>query len=413
MLNRKQLTKQIASLNNKLRSLKFKPKSVKRNPRNKMRYKNSSKPITTYDITKNVQNSSKMRNTMRLSSYGNCRLNPFSGVSMPFSGLPDGDNSKRIVLDHVAYTDFAFTSGSATFRILAGLPFNVLAQFASTSNFVATDPSSGTLTTTSYGNLNANSWVPLNTPSAYSNLLALPQSISLSTVGPYSQTKARCIGLAWRIIYTGTVSNASGLLSIRDFGAASDGEVGISSGASYVTNANNSTNTIYANSILGLTVDFPTATSSSDVGQTRFLRLDQNPWGVAKHNSQIYTWKSYREQPLVLISSAYSLNSVLAGGVIPLTTQTLNSFNAGGFNCFDDQFNCTEIKMSNVTSPIAFRLETRACWEYIVQPTSPMYSLTKSAGPRNQAQLTQVETAIQKTPPALAYNENISSDPRK
>lgn len=414
MSERKELARQITNLNNKLHALKLKPKGGKKNhSRNRVKMQNASKPVTTYEITKNVQRSGKTNKRVgkALSPYGSCRLNPFSGMSVSFSGLPDGDNSKRIVLDHVAFTDFSFTSGSATFRVMAGLPFNVLAQFAPTTNVVATDPTIGTFTTTSYGDSNANVWLPTNVPAAYSQQINIVQALNTSTIGPYAQTKCRCIGLAWRIIYTGTVSNASGLLSIRDFATSVDNEVGLGTGVIALVKPNNNVNINSPYPIQSLVMDFPSQTSSNDVGNTRFLRLDQNPWGVAKHNSQLYSWKTYREQPFILISSAYSLSTIAAANIRPLITQGANEFNLG-FNLIDDEFNCTEIKMSNVTSPISFRLETRACWEYIVQPTSPVYSLTKVAGPRNQSQLNQVEVAIQKSPAGLAFNETLH-DPRK
>lgn len=370
----------------------------------------STKPVTTMQVTKNVQNAGRIRPIRGNGHpYGACRLNPFSGISMVFAGLPDGDNSRRIVIDHVGYTDFTISSGSLAVRCIPALPYTILVQPSPAANYSVSDPSIGNVSVTSAGSTISNVWTPFGAINAYSAQIQAGQGISNSLVGPYSQTKARCIGFAWRVLYTGTVANASGLLTIRDFGVAVDDYVTIpATGIKQVVQLNNATPTALPWVSVAATVDFPSTTASNDIGNTRFLRLDQNPWGVLKHNSQIYSWKNYREQPFNLISTANSvadISNAVATPLNPILTQTL--IGNSGLNVYDTEFNCTEIKMSTVLSSTSFRLETRSCWEYIVQPTSPVYSLTKAPPPKNISIMEKVDAVLQKSPPALAFNESL------
>lgn len=403
----------IRALQNKLRTLKVTPKKVKRINRRRKRMSNmssSTKPVTTMQVTKNVQNAGRIR-PMRGNGhpYGACRLNPFSGISMVFAGLPDGDNSRRIVIDHVGYSDFTISSGQLTIRCVPALPYTILVHPSAGSNYTMSDPTMGSVTVTAAGSTIANTWTPMGGINAYSAQIQAGQGISNSVVGPYSQTKARCIGFAWRVLYTGTVANASGLLTMRDFGVALDDYVTIPAGGiKQVVQLNNATPTALPWTSVVATVDFPSQSASNDIGNTRFLRLDQNPWGVLKHNSQIYSWKNYREQPFNLISTANSVADIANSSTTllnPLLTQTL--IGNSGINIYDSEFNCTEIKMSPVLSTTSFRLETRSCWEYIVQPTSPVYSLTKAPPAKNLFIMEKVDTVLQKSPPALAFNESL------
>lgn len=373
---------------------------------------NSSKPrqIQKLNLPKRKSKRSKKRTSN--DPFAQCVLHPFDGPMHRLNTLPDGDNSQRLLIDHSSYTDFTInTGGTITIRVLPTLPFNALYKPGTGTTFSITDPVLGTNTGT-WGSNKPNAWIPACSINQYYSTISA-NNILTTTSPPYSQTKCRLIALSWRIIYTGTVSDGSGVLTCRDIPINLDGQTSIpANGLFGITNDNNSGGVING-IVLAAKVDFPSGAGAIDVGKTVFTRLDENPWGIVKRNSRIYTWYPYLEQPIQLISSATTAGAIAAAATTPIPgiignpTTTLTNV---GLNFFTNDFNSTELYLSTLSSNVSFRLEIKACFEYMVLPTSAVYSLSKTPAKVNLESITAVQEK-QSTLPAAMANGTVIKDP--
>jgi len=378
---------------------------------------NSTVPrqIQKLNLPKNLSKFRKKNNKNKIiynDPFAQCVLHPFDGPMHRLNSLPDGDNSQRLLIDHSSYTDFTINSGgSISMRILPTLPYNVLYKPGTGTVYTITDPVLGTNTGT-WGSNKSNVWCPANSINQYTSIIT-SNNLGTTVSPPYNQTKCRLISLAWRLIYTGTVSNGSGVVTCRDIPINVDAYSTISANGLYgCTNDNGSGGLVTTATNVAL-VDFPSGAGAIDVGKCVFTRLDENPWGIVKRNSRIYNWSPFTEQPFTLISSSTTSGAIINATTTPITCLVANpnsSLVNIGINYFSSDFNSTEIYLSTLASNVSYRLEVKACYEYMVLPSSPVYSLTKTPAKVNLESITAVQEK-QSTLPAALPNGTVIKNP--
>lgn len=376
---------------------KTKRPATKRIAKNVPKKASYATPTTLDTITKKLSNIGKATKPKRMNPYAECRLMPWASNRSPsFQGLPDGANGRKIVVDHVGVSDFSVTSGGGILRIFAGLPYGALFQPTASTVYTLNDSVLG-LNNGTFGTTSTNAWVPTAVYPAYkTQATTTPYTVNL---GPYAQTKARCIGAAWRLIYAGTVTNAAGIVSVRDFPFTMDSYASLPSGGLSIVNYNNSATTASTAAVSIGTLDFPTGSAvTGELSQTSMYRSEDNVWGLLKHNQQIYNWNSYFEQGFMLIPSTYTTAQIANAATTPLQSLTTNVFGTtfdGQVNFVSDEYNMAEIILPTApASGLQFRLEVKTCWEYQVQPQSPIYALTKQSATPNPNIMRIVEEVI-------------------
>lgn len=368
---------------------------------------NSSKPRRIARL--NVPKSSKISNKITHPLLS-CVFHPFDGPVHGLESLPDGDNSNRLLVDHSTYTDFTINSGGVlSIRTMPLLPFCALYQPGAGTVITASDPALGTYSYT-YGSASNNLWTPSNFINQYFPILS-NNSIYTTQVAPYSQTKFRLITQSWRLIYSGTVSNGSGLVTCRDIPINVDTYVALPQNAFKLYNQENAGSSLNTAPIQCALVDFPNAVGGLDVGKSTFTRLDLNPWGIVKRNSRIYPWTTYNEQPNNMIPTSTTLGQISSATTTPLNAMISNTsiYGPTGFNAWDPSFNSTEIRISNFNSTVTFRLEIKVCVEYMIMPTSPVYSLTKHPAKPDLPVIEAVQQKSGTLPPSMNQNETITN----
>lgn len=377
---------------------------------------NSSKPRTIQKLFVPKPNKINNKNMPPLVA---CVFHPFDGPVHKMDSLPDGDNSNRLLIDHSTYSDFTINAGGTmTIRVLPTLPYCAVFQPTEGTSYTFSDPVLGSLTAT-FGNINGNIWSPCNGINQYSGMISTSSPYSVVTP-PYSQTTFRIITSAWRIIYTGTVSNGCGIVTCRDLPVHFDSlSVVNAGGLKEITPSNTASGVSPKAASVGL-VDFPTGAGGLDVGKSVFTRLDRNPWGIVKRNNRIYTWRDFYEQPFVPINSAIiSAQTIVTANtppvlpinlINPLITQTPTPLYLG-INGWDNSFNATEIRISNINANVSFRLEVKICVEYLVLPNSPVYSLTKNPVKADLPVLDAVQERQSSLQPAMDQGSKIGNVP--
>lgn len=341
--------------------------------------------------------------------YLNCRFNPFSSGKSSLNGIPDGDNSRRIVIDHTSFSDISVTSGQFNIRILPSLPYGALINFAAGSAYTIADATAGTATIASQGSLFSrnNTWTPINAYQEYASAITSTSSLS-AIANPYGASKVRVVGMAWRLIYTGTAANCNGILAIKDSPFSIDRFVGVAPSVLILPNPANtsSANVTTATSIACMDFSAP----SNMIAHCKEVRPESNPWGIIKHNAKIYSWKEYFEQPFFPISSTTTntqLASTTAGSIPSIITQNPSTY-WSGFNFLDDGWSSTDISISAISNAVSFRLETKLCVEYLIPTASPLYALTKTPPLADNQIMQYTENIARNVEPAYNYNEPIT-----
>lgn len=373
---------------------------------------NSSKPrlLTKLKVRKINQNKNNKNKNM-INPLAQCVFHPFDGPNHKLTSLPDGDNSNRLMVDHSTYTDFTINSGGViTIRVMPTLPFLCLYQPTAGTVYTAIDPILGTASGT-YGSLTNNVWSLCNSVNQYSSIINT-NNINTTVVAPYSQTKTRIISLAWRIIYTGTVSNGNGMVTCRDLPINFDTVTSVASGGLRYTSQDNTAAAVSTAVNTAAIADYPTGAGGLDVGKSVFTRLDSNPWGIVKKNSRLYNWFPFIEQPFTLLPSSVTAQQIVSSPTTPLNALITNSggtLGTIGLNYYSGDFNSTEIRVSGISATVSFRLEVKACVEYMVLPSSPVYSLTKTPAKINIKALDAVQEKASTLAPALDQNTVITN----
>nr|WRQ65020.1 hypothetical protein [Tolivirales sp.] len=375
---------------------------------------NSSKPRLIQKLNVPNKNKNKNKNNNKdVPPLVSCVFHPFDGPLHKMESVPDGDNSNRLLIDHSTYTDFTInTGGILTLRTLPTLPFCAVYQPGNGTTFTASDPILGTVSG-SFGNGVTNAWTPCNTINQYASTFTT-NNVYTVTTPPYSQTQCRIITMAWRIIYTGTVSNGCGMITCRDLPIMQDNLTGLPVGGGKVADMLNSTTSTTTKQIQVAMIDFPIGAGGLDVGKSVFTRLDSNPWGIVKRNNRLYTWRNYLEQPYSFISSSTSIEQIGASTTTPVPLLLTYNNNAGsvgvlGVNLWDVSFNGTEVRISNVNANVSFRFEVKICVEYMVLPSSPVYSLTKNPVKPDLSVIEAVQSKASELQPAMNQNEVIKN----
>lgn len=369
---------------------------------------NSSKPKQIQKLFVPKTNNNKYKNNVP--PLISCVFHPFDGPLHKLDSLPDGDNSNRLLIDHSTYTDFTINAGGTiTLRVLPTLPFCALYQPVAGTSYTATDPVFGS-NTNIFGTDTDNPWMPCNSINQYGSILT-PNNVYSTVTPPYSQTSYRIISSAWRIIYTGTVANGSGIVTCRDLPIHVDNYAAAGTGGIRYPNVANSGSIATTGPVSVAIVDFPTGAGGLDVGKSVFTRLDHNPWGIVKRNNRLYTWQTFYEQPFLLLPSSYSIAQMQAASTTPLKS-ILGAYSGNtiiGLNGWDTSFNSTEIRVSNVSATVTFRFEVKLCVEYMVLPSSPVYSITKHPVKADLPVIEAVQLKSSQLQPAMDQGTIISN----
>lgn len=391
-----------------LRRMPISSKPKQRQQRRPRRKPQNLAPNTTAKSQKMLQRPPKvLKGRTMAHPYMACRLAPFTH-SGTFVGIPDGNNSRRVVVDHSATVDISFL-GSMAIRILPTLPFGLAICPSVGTNFNITDQSNTTGPQVQ-GSISPQirTWIPCGIFQEYASIVGqevnLPNSFAgVAKPNPYGAAKVRIVGVAWRMYYTGTVTAAAGTLVIKDAPIDADMtmENVILNGVYYQTNSFNTTQgglgqAMYAFNMDPMTVS--TGTFGAYVG-----RIETNPWGVLKHNKPIYEFGTYKEQPMVPIENTYTAGQASTASLLQVGGSFTSFINGkfSGVNFIDDSFSSCEILLPMTAGNQSVRIEVKTCVEYLVPPGGVLYPLTKPAPSENKNIMKVVEDAVAKMPPAV------------
>lgn len=330
----------------------------------KTQAKSTVKPVARPKATR------KRRRVQKFDPYTICRVNPF--MSKGSTGIPDGNQSKKLVMDHRLQRTIKFgTTGSVGLVIAPCLPAPVwIYPF---DNTTVVEGSSLTF------NAANNYLVPQHVPEWSASTITYKNTAgNFDDVGTlFGADRARLVTAGWSLSYLGTTLNDSGLIRVTN-GALSL-ETAVPNTAAFTipswfsaTNSNISVDQCLVrccNSPIGSTL-FTTSYMTAD---TVLAPLRKGAHGVLKHSG-----KDYEPLPVssntVYIATQQNNNESLLMNQVADPTLTRQS---GVCLFYDEQWDCTFITITGGTSGQSVLIDTVFCVEYFPIPQSEVYSLSK------------------------------------
>jgi len=367
--------------------------------------------------------------------YINCRLAPFG--TMGGTGIPDGSNIRKFVVDYRYFTDITITA-SCNFAVLATptIPNSLWYKTDTLNSLKFTDgngtvpifANAGTVGSSCYTINDPTGWSPLSFPSEFANqpistwLNNAPVNSTAGTItnpaNPYGATKARFITMAHKFYYTGAASNCSGTFTSSDVNiTTNDGEQTLNPVAITIPDAgfgnyNSSGPSGYtqpsyaANRVNTVPAQFNISTNTMQLS-TVTTRLESGVYIAPKHGGldpSVYRWVDVHNMPLywLITGTSQTFNSTHYNTFSAVaTTPTITTYlNNGGILAYDNDWSSTLVQIANAQSGFTFRIESVVCVEYQLQQGSPFERATLTST-KSMPQLQAAAITADKMPTAM------------
>jgi len=329
-----------------------------------------------------------------------CRLNPdasHGGVQKP-----DGVGSCRsITVDHfVADTILCNTSAGFTVQTYPGfLPFTAA---------INGNGSSGTndinVNSVAFHNSGtAGNWAPVGVATEWASTYTQLQGWSpmntaaLPKNDPYTSAKARILAVKRRLIYTGSLTNNSGFVTVTPSPYCLSENFGVITGTStalvageFTAALKDSAQTTTTGANVGIpfySLDVELPTTALFNKDTVLHRVEQGIDILSKQAGSVHQFVAVPDSPYFVCPNQ-NLALPAAGSVVSNVVVDMivgGTFASGVF--INDTTWCGElINVTGVTTGATFRLETIVCVEYELQSASPLAPMAmKPPAPRVQA----------------------------
>jgi len=339
-----------------------------------------------------------------LSEYAHCRLMPFNQLGTSH-GIPDGSDTRRLVVDHRLVTTFTFgSSGIFNIAITPTLPNSI---WVNTGSSVDT---TWALNGQTYPNNNGIPavFVPLCQPE-WSGQLATNNNSTwdlnlASTL--YSSSQFRIVTVGWSITYTGATTSNAGSLVISTqklafqppavFGGTTFSVYSSQSG----TNTNYTANEVQFEAIHAVPT-FGVANSSSKV-----LSLMSGAHGVLKHSTNDFKYRELSGLQSYLSYKLAPTYSMLMNTVPAPSSGTFAEGNSGLCLGIDPDWDSTVIQVAGGIPGQSFLLDTLYCIEYVPAPGSSVYALSQAGPKENLPDIARTNRMAQRIPVAEVGGAN-------
>jgi hypothetical protein len=366
-----------------------------RNSQRARAYKKSA-PNVSYKNRKNPASGAKKSIK---DAYVMCRLNPFH--SMGGTGVPDGSQIRRLLVDHRMINTFTFgSSGKIDIAITPSIPNSVWAN------------NGGIGAETTQWQINGVSYLQNESDSRYFVPLCQPewrsQAINrYATTGNYNtidliyhSDKFRIVSVGWAITYIGNAMNNSGVMVISnasvDFSPVQPNIAGLTILSSTSgTNPTIGADQIYITSC-NLSMDSTNFGVPGPAG--RSISMQMGAHGLLKHSTSDYKY---------LTVNGYETYPVISGGTTTaLLMQTGSSLGTIVGNTpvqlgFDPDWDTTLISISGGSVGQSFMLDTIYCIEYCPTPSSQTYPLASQPPKAKPSSITFADKLTAKIPVAV------------
>lgn len=343
--------------------------TIRKPRKKKVQNKVTPKKVKVKKVKKSVK---KMKNSIT-DAYMHCRLNPLSNTQ-PSTGIPDGIETRRLVVDHRMINNFTFgDSGLINIAITPTIPNSIWCNTG--SNADTTWRINGSLYTTNGGAPGI--FVPICQPEW--RTLGIIRNATLGNYNDvqslYQSSQFRLVSVGWAITYTGSAMNNGGSIIINSMKLGNMAPTA-NFGTLSVYSSQSGTNTNYTQGqVFGTEISaYPTFRSANQGTVT--VSLAAGAHGILKHSSASYTYKPILNNETYLTAPGQNGVSMLMN-VSPTPAQVGIS---GVFCGADGDWDATLLSVQGTTGQ-TFMLDTIYCVEYVPTPLSDVFALSQP-GPK-------------------------------
>jgi hypothetical protein len=348
-------------------------------------------------------------------AYAHCRLHPFGTATS--TGIPDGSNVRRLVFDHKSRSTIncLAAGGVLDIQFIPALPAGAL--YRSTTNPLA-GPASAPFTVDGYVVWDYNlangaggtafgsqiGWQMGNIYQEYAAWALASETTDTAPLQPVPGQRARVVSIGWRIMYVGQPVLASGYYTVTAQPAKFDNQMVQNSQplSLYQAGVNSSTpgNVYPVNSVYTRLMNFAT-TPFGAIPQQNTLRIDQGACGVLRSDTSDHSYLAHTKE-------GYFIEGTFAPNAAPNIASAIDlipNVSYGTVNFWDDRFDPVTVRIQGMSANTSLIVETVACVEYEVDPTSIMSRVAAPSPPLNTATIQNVGAFLRSQPLAKPVRE--------
>lgn len=359
-----------------------------------------------YRTTDQVQNSLAQRNNThrpianvnrRLAAildmhYLRCRLDPLNSTAG--GGLNDGLASKKVVFDCRSFGDFTVDTVSQQFiiKIVPWIPYPALIKTGSAST-----PSGFTVNGVAItaGDPDTNvRWIPLCLTQNSGSVAA-----GQTPILPFAGGTYRLISMGWKLIYTGSASSCSGILTVKESPVAINSRGPNVSIQNLVTPADVTVTAYAANTVPIATVSSSTAIATLTT-DTHECRPEVGCSGVLRHVNNIYRTQAVKNVTELPVS--YTNDGVVNGRAFIASPAATEKY--GSLSFYDNDYTPVEISGKAVNG--SYRLELVQCFEVIPDVSSTAVLVAKQPGKDNRVSQELADQYLAKAPVSIPLGQS-------
>lgn len=323
-------------------------------------------------------------------AYAMCRLMPF-GSHGPSSGIPDGSETRRLLVDHRMMTSITFGStGTMNIAITPALPSSVWVSPAAPDT---TWKLNGT-TMSSWPGI-PSSYLPIVQPEWRNQTITYRATTNrINTVATlYNSSKYRIVSVGWALSFTGNITNNAGSVLVTSQKIALQ-TASQNSGIFTIANADGSSSAIDPAQVLQRGLQNFVSFGAGYNQETKMYTLAMGANGILKHSTADFKYVDLASDATYVSIPGLDQNSILIGYTNNPTTVGSSALVLG----MDDDWHSTLLEIKGATTGASIMLDTIYCIEYVPAPSSDVYALAQPAPMANPATITATAAAARDLP---------------
>lgn len=326
-----------------------------------------------------------------LQAYKECRLRPFSTRGM-MTGIPDGSNARRILIDHRLTATATFGStGVISFIIAPVIPSPLLFWMADSTMTV-----NGVAATFNIGNpamvypVCLLEWAgqAVNAPGA--NVPGLISPL-------YSAAKFRVVTCGWSIGYIGTSLTNSGMMVINSVPFTVDEPVVNVVNYNVYSSNNAAGNTYTPGQAYYSALNASALLSNNSIyssSEAVKVPLRCGAHGLLRHSAPDYQVQKIHQEAHYVSQPGDTVESFLTQQQPSPTTCNGSALVQG----IDSGWDATTVRISGGTTGQSVMIDMMLCIEYFPEPSSSVFSIAKQGPPKAEGLMQQVENLAKDMP---------------
>lgn len=340
-----------------------------------------------------------------LGRYVHCALDPFNTNGS--DGIPDGNKSMRIVVDHRFYTNITLNSGDGFELRLVPVPNAPLWIKPNAAITSAINVDSNSMNIGSQSLSGDYNWLVGACPPEYAtyNQAAFVDgtgmAIPAETPHPYNAVRFRSVSLAMRLFYTGTAMSVSGTItSYRNKTSYIEGGVINQNTIVFWTASTGATTSASARTVFVSRLD--SSQVSGILDKTSVTQRTEIPMQVrCVPTSNDREWQPiYPSKRIPLDTSTYRPSFVFMGSLGPSITPS-------GICGYDCQFENGYMKLTGQNPGSTYRVEVSYCVEYEPSAGTPFSQIAKPSPDAPALVYEEVNKAISDAPAVTNVGDSV------